>query len=410
MPGYKYTASDVKGKIVKGNAYASDPSHLKESLMNNSGLYLVSWEEYNRDAVRIRLGRGQLSEFCRELGSLLKAGIPVVKALSIISTRTTDKKLSKLLNAVGAEVRKGSDLSLAMKMQEDSFPGLLVSVIRSGEESGDLDKSCLNMAEYYEREKRLSSEIRSAMLYPVILLCLTLGVIIAVFAFILPSFMNLFEDTKLPLITRIMMKISDIFTKYPLPLILTAGTAVSIVALVGRSERVRLFADKAKLRLPKVGRLNRIICTARFARTLSTLYSSGTSILNAVSLAGSTVENQYISSQFDKTLKMLRSGSSLSSALGAIDGLDQKLLQTIGIGEESSSLDELLENIADDYDYEALATAKRMITLIEPLMIIIMATVVLVVICSVMLPIYDLYSSIDGQEAIGYSVRAIIKG
>ena len=321
-----------------------------------------------------------------------------------------DKKLSKLLNAVGAEVRKGSDLSLAMKMQEDSFPGLLVSVIRSGEESGDLDKSCLNMAEYYEREKRLSSEIRSAMLYPVILLCLTLGVIIAVFAFILPSFMNLFEDMKLPLITRIMMKISDIFTKYPLPLILTAGTAVSIVALVGRSERVRLFADKAKLRLPKVGRLNRIICTARFARTLSTLYSSGTSILNAVSLAGSTVENQYISSQFDKTLKMLRSGSSLSSALGAIDGLDQKLLQTIGIGEESSSLDELLENIADDYDYEALATAKRMITLIEPLMIIIMATVVLVVICSVMLPIYDLYSSIDGQEAIGYSVRAIIKG
>lgn len=396
MASYKYVASELNGKTVKGVMNAPNEIQLKTNLQNK-GLYLVSFEEDDKTKNGPSLKDKDLSEFCRELGSLLRAGVTVVKALSIISKRNVNPRLRKVYNDINAEIRRGTALSDAMAMQGRSFPQLLVNMIRAGEASGKLDESCANMALYYSKSSKLAQEVKSAMTYPMVLLVLTVVVIIAMFTFILPSFLGLFEGMELPAITQVMIGISNLFTQHWAVLILFAAIVGIVGYILWHTEAVRFNFDKIKIKMPKIGRLMKIICTARFARTLSSLYSSGLTILTALNISKTTVGNRYIESQFDEAIKLVRSGNSLSEALNAVDGFDIKLIQTIAIGEETGSLDELLINVADDFEYESGVAMKKLVTMLEPLMICVMACVVLLVIMSVMLPIYTLYGEIDSS-------------
>lgn len=393
MAEFSYTAARMNGSTVKGTMNAASAEQLRENLLRQQ-LYLLKYDEKHAATGR-RLKSRELAEFCRELSSMLGTGVSLVRSMQIILRRDLSPAMKTTFTSLNSLIKRGVALSEAMEKQEGVFPELLINMVRAGESNGKLDQSLQKMAEHYDAEHRTNQDVKGAMTYPVILIVITLLVIVAVFTFIFPTFIGVFGDMELPVITQIMMAISDFMTNQWILLIIIV-LAVSLgVYWITRIQSVRYAWDKFKLKCPKVGKLMRIIYTARFARTFSSLYSSGLTILDALQITRGTIGNRYIAGQFDDVIKLVRQGTSLSESLSGVDGFDVKLTETIAVGEETGRVDDLLLNIAESFDYESSMAIKKLVKLIEPIMIMIMAVIILTVMLSVMLPIYQLYGSID---------------
>ncbi len=388
---YRYKAAFRDGKLSCGTASAENAEGLRKALGEN-GLTLIDYSESRVVSERPLCAR-RLSEFCRELASMLKSGVPVSRALEIIIKRENNTNFRKLLNEVCTGVKRGASLSSALEEQGGAFPPLLVNMVSAGEAGGKLFGALARMADYYEKEYRAKSEIRSAMMYPAILGTVTVLVVVAVFAFIFPVFSDLLAGAELPPVTEVMMFVSSLFTDKLYILLFAVIAATAVVSWLGSLETVRCFFDRMKLRLPFVGRLFRIICTARFARTLSSLYSGGLPVILSLETSFSVAENSYIRSQADGVIRRVAAGEPMSAALGTVDGFDEKLAAALAVGEEAGRIEELLDGISDSYDFEASVAVRKLIKLIEPIMIFVMSVIILAVVMSVMLPIYDMYES-----------------
>lgn len=393
MAEFSYTAARMNGSTVSGTVSAATPEQLRENLLRQ-GLYLLKYDEKHAATGR-RLKARELAEICRELSSMLGTGVSLVRSMQIILRRELSPAMKTTFTSLNNQIKRGVSLSEAMEQQDGVFPELLVNMVRAGEANGKLDQSLKKMSEHYEAEHRQNQDIRGAMTYPIILIVITIVVIIAVFTFIFPTFIGVFGEMELPLITQIMMGISDFMTKQWFLLIIIVLAAGIGIYWITRLDSVRFAWDKFKVKCPKVGKLLRVIYTARFARTFSSLYSGGLTILDALQITRGTVGNRYISKQFDDVIRLVRQGTSLSESLSQVDGFDVKLTETIAVGEETGRVDELLLGIADSFDYESSMAIKKLVKLIEPVMIMIMAVIILTVMLSVMLPIYQLYGSID---------------
>ncbi|MBS7370053.1 MAG: type II secretion system F family protein [Oscillospiraceae bacterium] len=396
MAEYSYLAAKHDGKTVKGTLVAGSPDMLKDNLRRQQ-LYLLEYDEIKKAGGK-RLKATQLADFCRELSSMLGTGVSLVRAMQIIMNRDLSPAMKTTFTALNQQIKRGIALSEAMEMQDEVFPELLISMVKAGEANGKLDEALKKMASHYEAEHRTNQDIKGAMTYPIILIVITILVIIAVFTFIFTRLMTVFGDMELPTITQVMMGISNFLTQQwfmAIVIVLAVGIAIYWIT---RLEKVKYGWDKFIVKLPKIGPLLKIIYTARFARTFSSLYSGGLTILNALQISKDTIGNRYIAGQFDGVIRMVRQGTSLSEALAAVDGFDVKLTETIAVGEETGRVDELLLSIADSFDYESSMAIKKLVKLIEPIMILIMALVILTVMLSVMLPIYELYGNIDQTE------------
>lgn len=398
MPKYKYKAKDSNGKISKGVFEAADEMALYQALRAD-GRYLISSKDMEESKLksRRRMKTAVLADFSRQLGTLLKAGVSLVRSLNIISNEIGVKSADKetyqnLLNAI----RQGIPLSEAMEEQGKTFPVLLVSMMRSAEANGNLDQTSLRMAEHYDKEHRLNGKVRNAMIYPMILSVLLVCVIIFILSYLVPQFQDIFDTMEsLPLPTVILLGMSDGIQKYWPFIILAVVVLVFGLNLLFRIPKVQWKKDQLKLKLPVIGNLLRKIYTARFARTLCSLYSSGIPIIQALQIGSSTVGNRYIEDQFDGVIDLIRRGESLSGSLMQIDGFQKKLSSSILVGEETGSLDEMLDSIADSLEFEAERALERLVTLMEPILIILMALIIGFVVVAVILPIYESYSTID---------------
>ncbi len=268
-------------------------------------------------------------------------------------------------------------------------------MIRSAESGGNLDETCMNMANYYSKEYRINQKISSSMVYPKILTVLIVIVLIIIMGFVLPQFESLFAQMEsLPVTTRILMGISNFVANYWYLLIFFCVILFMIIKVVFAIPSVKLWRDKMELRIPKIGRLKKIIYTARFARTLSSLYSAGIPIITCLQIAKATIGNSYIESQFEKLIADVRSGETLSSGVDKIDGFVKKLPSSINIGEETGALDHMLISIADQMDYDSEIATEKMVAMLEPVMIVIMAVVVGFIMISIIQPIYGSYQAI----------------
>lgn len=396
MPEYRYRATDMSGKIIRGRKKFNTPEQLKK-MLSDEGLMLVDFTEAVNSEKSKKMKSGELADFCRELGSMLESGVSLVRALNIIAGRNLNPKLKNAFADLNSQIKKGVALSDAMEMQGRKFPPILINMVKVGEATGRLDDSMNKMATYFEKEKRLNGSIKSALTYPIILAVLTVLVVILLFTFVIPTFTSVFDGMEIPKITEVMLAISNFFTHhYFIALGIALGIAL-IIYILRRNESFRFWFDKNKIKFPKIGNLLKIIYTARFARTLASLYSSGLTIINALQISKDTIGNRYITSQFEEVIKNVRAGNQLSDSLMIIDGFDPKLAQTIAVGEETGQLDSLLVSTADSFDYESEMATKRMVQFIEPIMIVIMAAIVCLVMLSVLLPIYGMYSQIDSQ-------------
>ena len=394
MPEYKYRAQDQNGKIIKGRTDAADDAALHKRF-HDEGLTLLDAVPVVRRVALKPLKKAQLADFARQLGTLTKAGVILVKTLDIIAH---DESIDEYERDVYLKLRdrivQGIPLSTAMEELDPTFPPLFIFMIKAAEQTGNLDDTAMRLATHYTQENELEQQVKSSLTYPKILSVLIVIVVAILFGYVLPQFEEMFaEMPSLPLPTRILMAISNfVATKWYIILI-----AVALIVIFGkmiiRIPVVRYQIDKIKIK-GKWGKLTKVIYSARFGRTMSSLYEGGIPIYVCIDIAKNTIGNSYIEAQFDEVLTKVAGGSSVSDALKNVDGFVQKLPASIKIGEETGQLGPMLASVADDLDFYSRQALIKLTSYIEPVMIVIMAAIVGFVIIAVIKPIYDSYSTI----------------
>jgi type IV pilus assembly protein PilC len=398
MPIYKYTAVDESGKKYSGAMTVADENVLYDRLKQDRKI-LVTSKQANKAEVMGKLKTASVADFCRQLGTLLGSGVSLVRALTIIANEENLKPGErKVYTGLLQTIRKGVPLSDAMNEQAPAFPELLVNMLRSAEVSGNIDKTAKRMAEHYEKENKINQKVKNSMIYPIILVIMMVAIIIFVNAYILPQFSEIFAMmSDLPWTTKVIIGVSDAITNRWYVIIGVVAAVIIVWKLLLKVPRIRIGWDHLKLKVPGIGKLLRTIYTGRFARTLSSLYGSGVPIINSMATAARTVGNKYIESQFPLAIESVQKGETLSRSIKGIDGFEKKLISSINVGEETGNLDEMLDVMADTYDYESEMAIDRLVKILEPVMLIILGVLVGFIMLGVITPIYGSYNAIAQQ-------------
>jgi len=390
MPKFRFAALTLENTKVTGVVDARDPEDFRK-IMRSRDLYPIKFKAIDEKTSSYRIKAAELAEFCRQLSGMLSSGVTILRTMEIFKERDFKPKLRGIYEQMHKDIQQGMALSEAMRRQGMAFPELLINMVASGESGGKLGNVTAGMAVHYEKEHRLDGKIKSASRYPKILGVATIAVVLIVFTFVLPIFFEMLEDFELPLITQIVISISGFMLSRWFVWVAVLLLIVVAVRYLLATYKTRLAFDRAKLRMPFVGKLLKTIYTARFSRTLSSLYSSGVPMIRALEITGTTVINKYIESQLPGLVKDVRNGESLSASVRKIDGFDKKLPNTILVGEESGRLDTMLVSTADSFEYEAEQAASALVQLSEPLMIVAMGLVIIAVLLSVMMPMAAIY-------------------
>lgn len=398
MPKYIYKAKTEEGEQISGRMQAMDENDLHLKLRQESKYLITAKREEDVQRVH-KIKAKYLADFCRQIGTLSASGVSLVRALNIIAQDESNKKNEKtIFENILRQVRQGKALSEAMEEQGEAFPELLINMVRSAETAGNLDETSMRMADYYDKQFRMHSKISNATLYPKILSFVIVVVVIFMLSYILPQFQELFDQMEvLPLPTRILFAMSDGIREHWLILIILSAILIPLMIFVAHVPQVKLQLDRVKLHVPVFGKLLKIIYTARFARTISSLYSSGIPIVQALQIARRTIGNTYIDSQFDEAVSRIRTGGNLSDSLDLVDGFTKKLTSAIRVGEETGSLDTMLNSIADSMEFESNMAIDKMVAALEPILIIVMAIIVGFIMVSVLMPIYGSYDAISNS-------------
>ncbi len=402
MPEFRYTVLDARGQTLDGVMEAENEEVCRK-IIAQRGLYCLSVSPVSLASRSLNLGgptklkTSQLAVFCRQFASMLASGIGIIKILDILHSQTEAPKFKALLKRVYESVQRGQALSAALKAQDGAFPDLMISMVEAGEASGSLDRVMNRMAEHYEKTAKTQNKVRNAMMYPMILGILTVLVVILLMVFVLPVFIEMFETSGavLPLPTRILMAISNSLTGY---WYLYIG-AISLMAILFmswlRSEKGRYTWDKFKTTMPKIGKLNVTVLSARFARTLATMMQSGIPLVKALEITSNVLRNAYFEANVSSMVEEIKKGVAVSAAIKKIGIFPPMLVSMITIGEESGTLDEVLSKTATFYDEEADTAVAKMVGFLEPLMIIIMALVVGFIVISIIMPMYGMMQTVQ---------------
>ena len=401
MPQFTYTAVDASGKRTSGNLEAVNKNQLIAAL-KEQGLYLIEATDRidttARDVSNVskKIKLKPLAIFCRQFSTLINAGITAIKALDILYQQAEDKILKESIGRVYEAVQKGEAMSDAFRKQGEAFPELFINMIMTGESSGNLDQVLIRMADHYEKENKMKNKIKGAMIYPMVLGILTVAVVILMLVVVLPSFIGVIESGggEIPLPTRILLDLSGFIQRFWW---LLGG--VIILLVIGwrgfkRSEKGHLWWDGFKLNMPIVGKSLRMIYSARFARTLSTLVSSGLQMLSAIEITARVIGNKLIHDRLLLVTEDIRKGAQLSTAIRNTDQFPAMIYNMISVGEESGLLDDILGKTAAFYDEESDAAIGRLVGLLEPLMIIFMAIIIGFIVISIALPMFSMYGNI----------------
>jgi general secretion pathway protein F len=395
MPSYHYKAVRLDGEAVEGQIEAQDEGDVIRHLQKE-GLIPLSARRAGglRDQIfsgrrRQNLNIKEIGAMTRELATLLEAGLTLDRSLQILIELGDEERVNRILEDLQARVRGGSTFSAALELQGGQFPRLYINMVRAGETSGALDGVLARLAEYLERTADLRDTVVSALVYPLILLVVAGLSVILLLVFVVPQFAVLFQDmgAALPLPTRIVMGVGDFFRDFWWALlILIAVVAILIEKALAKPE-VRDRFDSRVLRLPLFGDLIWKLETARFCHTLSTLLKNGLTLLSALNLAKEVVGNRKLAGLMSQASEDLKHGRGLAQPFTQREILPQMALQMIRVGEESGALDVMLAKVAAIYDKETQSSVKRLLTLLEPALIIGLGVVVAGIIISIIVPI-----------------------
>ncbi|MEM9457654.1 MAG: type II secretion system inner membrane protein GspF [Myxococcota bacterium] len=408
MPAYAYTGLSAKGKNVKGVATADNVAALKASL-RREGIYLTGVNETTATAGADTSGGGSDREvdlsrlfdrvtpkmvqgMTQLLGTLLQAGVTLPEALAALTDQVESQRFKGILTDIADQVNQGSSLADAMGAYPKVFVPLYVNMIRAGEASGALETVLFRLAEFLEKQLEIKGKVNSAMVYPIVLSVLG-GVIITVLMVgIVPKITGMFADmnAELPWNTTLLIFLSELIAGYWWALILVASGLVWAFRRWRRTEAGQLTGDTIILKLPVIGELVRKIAISRFARTLSTLLSSGVQLLQALDIVRSLLGNVVLEKVITEARDAIREGENIAPALKRSGQFPPLVTHMIAVGERSGQLEQMLGDVASAYDRETNTSIQRLTSLLEPLMIVVMGVAVGFVVFSIMQPIMQL--------------------
>ena len=396
MTTFRYTGISRTGVSQKGTLEA-DNAILARRKLHAEGVLTITLKE--RAPERRRGGFPSLlrrSDFLplmtRQLATLLGAGVPLVGALQSVATQVDDPESRQVLVDLLESVREGAPLARATEAHPRTFPNLYASMVRAGEESGTLPLSLSRLADHLEEQARTRNRVRSALTYPLLMAVVAALVVVFLLTFVVPKIVGIFSHLghALPLPTRILIGITDILAASWWALLLLTAGAVLATRRYLATARGRKTLDALLLRLPLVGRLEHLSALSRFARTLSTLISGGIPVDRALRIVAPVVGNVVISEQISASADRVVEGATLSESLRPHPEIPPTLVQMVAVGEESGALGDLLYRAADAMDEETNARLSRLLSLLEPLIILVMGTVVAFIVISVLLPLLDI--------------------
>ena len=398
MAKFKYRAMSGNGKNIEGNHVANSRDEVIQMITSN-GYYPLMIEEVV-ESTNIELGFGEkvttkdIAIFCRQLYTMIDAGVSINRSLNIMANQLTNKKLRKVTVQIEEDVKKGEMLSAAIKKHDDVFPQLLISMVESGEISGNLDTMMLRMSTHFEKENKLNNKIKTAMTYPTVLGIVAVCAVMFIMTFVMPTFIEMFESegVVLPLSTQILINLSSILQKNILFIIVIIICFFVAFKFYSRTNHGIYTISKLKLHLPIIGELNKKIIVSRFTRTLSTLIASGVSLVHSLPVVAGVLENKIAEDAINKVREEVTKGEGLSEPIKEAGIFPEMLSSMINIGEETGQLDEILNKTADFYDDEVEQAIQTTTALIEPLLIVVMGLVIGFIVISIMLPMFDMYT------------------
>ena len=326
---------------------------------------------------------------------MMTSGLTIVKALDILYKEEEKPRPKKVWQDVYDEVQKGASFTSALEEKKGCFPDFMISMIDAGETAGNLDITMQRLSDYYANSNKLNNKVKSAMTYPIILGILCLAMVIGMFTFIMPIFAGLMEESKMPAISKALFGISDFIKARWYVLLIALFVIVFGWIYALKVESVRLKYDYVKIKMPAVGKLIVKIYEGRFARTLSSLYSSGIPMIDCLERSSRILGNSYVDKMFIQVIDDVKQGSPMSQALAKTEIFEGMFTSIIYVGEESGALDEILEKTADYYEEEADAAVTRLVGLMEPLLIVFMGLAIGICLAGVF-PL--LYGSLEGLE------------
>ena len=400
MPGFIYRAIGNDGKEKKGNVTAVSIEQAAAKLKAD-GLIITKIDPetvLNKDlsfgtpSVKPR----DYSVFCRQFVSIIKAGVSVINALQMMSEQTENKALKAATICLVDDIGKGETLSGAMRKQK-VFPPIFTNLVEAGEATGSLETSFERMALQYEKEAQLKAIIKKATIYPIIVLCVAVGVIIAMMTFVIPNFMSMFDDmeVEMPKITLAVIALSDFFVGYWWLLAIVAVVLVFVLKAYAKTTSGKVVFGTLKLKFPGLGPLQVKTNCATFARTLSTLLRAGVPMIEALEITGNSMEGNIL---FQRATYQARdqvgNGVALTKPIKMCGLYPPMVVHMTSIGEETGNLEDMLENVAEYYEEEVAEATEQMMAVMEPLIIVVLAVVVGTIIMAILAPMLTLYESI----------------
>lgn len=409
MPVFVYKGLDARGKEVKGMLDAESPKTLRATLKKD-GIRIVEHREENApkssrstaaalastevDLKKYfeRITVAEVALVTRQIATLLKSGITLIDALSAIVDQVEKEKMKRVFGAIKAAVNEGSSLAGAMSQHPTVFDTLYVSMIRAGEASGALDKVLIRLADFTEAQARLKSKVMSAMMYPAIMMGVGSLIMAILFVVVIPRITKIFTQIKaeLPLQTRFLIFVADVIKDYWWLLIIVAIAIVYFFRRWLRSTKGRRRFDTSLLKAPIIGNIARLVAVARFSRTLATLLRAGVPVLNALDIVKDVLNNVRLAEVVTEAREAIREGESIADPLKRSKEFPPIVVHMVATGEKSGQLEEMLENVADNYDFQVDQRVERLTTLIEPIMIVGMGGGVAFVVWAILMPILSL--------------------
>ena len=330
--------------------------------------------------------------FTRQLSTMLAAGLSILRAFSILGQQTDSKPLKTAILQIREDIESGTALWEAMNKHPKIFSGVYISMIRAGELGGVLDTVLERLGDHLERDAEINSKVKAASIYPTIITIFAVIMVFGIITFVMPSFTSMFTSAgvELPGPTRVLLGVGLFMKKYILLVILAIGVIIFLLKRWGNTKPGRIFYDNLFLRMPVLGTTISRIVVSRFARTMGTLVKSGIPVLQALEVVEDVVGNAVIAKAINKARKSIKEGDTITGPLEATGVFEPMVTQMIAVGEETGSLDEMLTRMSDYYDREVMYSIEALMSMIEPLMIVVVALMVGGVVIATLLPVFDM--------------------
>jgi len=399
VPVFAYKGKTIGGAAVSGQLKARNRAELARLLRQQR--ILAGQISRVPSQININIGTGikkvHISRFTRQFATMIGAGLPMIQCLEILAKQSEVAEMRKIVSEVKESVAGGSTLADALRKHKKIYDELYVNMVEAGEVGGALDTILVRLANYREKADALVRKVRGAMMYPAVIVVVATGITIAMLTWIVPVFAKMFGGlgAELPAPTLVILGISGFLQAHFLKMV--GGLVALIVAyrIISRTDKGRLYIDKAKLRIPMVGSLIRKSAVARFTRTLGTLLSSGVSILEALEITAKTAGNRVLHDAIRRAVISIAEGDTITAPLKETGVFPPMVTQMISVGEKTGGLDQMLSKIADFYDEEVDAAVSALTSIIEPIIIVFMGVVIGGILIAMYLPMFDIIGQIQ---------------